>query len=305
MIACAVMIRSRAFASFLSFALLVFLALVASSCGEPIQPTLEVAPSSATLVTGREAQLTVTRRFPGGQVDDVTGRVAYTSSNRNVLGVTPTGRLVPGTQGGLAVIRVTDPASEAFATAAFTVVPPRVEAIDIIPSPAIVMAPMDRRQFEARGRFSDGVTRVVTGNVQWSSSNEAAARVGRTAADQGLVAAVATGDAIIVARDAETGVEGRTNVFVRGLGPQLVAIIVDPNPATVPVGGIQQFAALGVYDDKSTAAITTQVQWTSGDETILTIDANGLATGVKEGSTAVSAFVNDAQVRASAAVKVQ
>jgi hypothetical protein len=294
------MVRSR-----LAVLLFVLVSVIGFACGEPIQPTLEVAPSSATLVTGRESQLTVTRRFPGGQVDDVTNRVSYSSSNRNILGVSATGKLIPGEQGGSAVIRVTDPASEAFGTAVFTVVPPRVETIDVIPSPALVMAPLDRRQFEARGRFSDGVVRVITGNVQWSSSNEAAALVGRTPADNGVVAAVAPGDAIIVARDAETGVEGRTTVFVRGQGPQLVAVVVEPNPATVAVAGIQQFAALGVYADGSSTAITTQVQWSSGDETILTIDGNGLATGIKAGSTAVTAFVNSAQVRASAAVKVQ
>lgn len=285
--------------------LLLVLSVIGFGCGESIQPTLEVAPESGTIVTGREAQLTVTRRFPGGQVDDVTSRVSYTSSNRNILGVSDTGRLIPGAEGGSAVIRITDPRSEAFATAVFSVVPPRVESIDVIPSPAIVMAPLDRRQFEARGRFSDGVTRVITGNVQWSSSNEAAARVGRTAADNGVVAAVASGDSIIVARDSQSGIEGRTTVFVRGAGPQLVAVLVEPNPATVAASAIQQFAALGVYADGSSSAITTQVQWSSGDDTILTIDGNGLATGVKAGSTAVTAFVNSAQVRASAAVKVE
>lgn len=297
------MLRSRLVA--LVRVALVVLSVIGFGCGDPIQPTLEVAPASATLITGRESQLTVTRRFPGGQVDDVTARVNYTSSNRSVVGVSATGKLIPGNESGSAVVRVTDPLSEAFTTAVFTVVPPRVESIDVIPSPAIVMAPLDRRQFEARGRFSDGVTRVITGNVQWSSSNEAAALVGRTAADNGLVAAVAPGDAIVVARDSATGVEGRTTVFVRGQGPQLVAVVVEPNPATVAVAAIQQFAALGVYADGSSTAITTQVQWSSGDDTILTIDTNGLATGVKVGSTAVTAFVNDAQVRASASVKVQ
>jgi hypothetical protein len=285
--------------------LLLVLSVIGFGCGEPIQPTLEVAPASGTIVTGREGQLTVTRRFPGGQVEDVTTRVAYTSSNRNVLGVSESGKLIPGDQGGSAVIRVTDPRSEAFTTAVFSVVPPRVESIDVIPSPAVVMAPFDRRQFEARGRFSDGTTQTITGKVQWSSSNEAAAIVGRTAADNGLVAGIAPGDAIIVARDSETGVEGRTTVFVRGSGPRLVAIVVEPNPATLTVGGINAFAANGLYDDGSSKAITTQVQWSSGDDTILTIDGNGVGTGVKIGSTAVTAFVNDVQLKASAAVTVQ
>lgn len=274
-------------------------------CAEPIQPTLEIAPASGTLVTGRETQLTVARHFPGGQVDDVTHRVTYTSSNRNVLGVTPAGRLVPGQEAGSAIIRVTDPSSDAFAVATFTVVPPRIESIEVIPSPAIVMQPRTGRQFTARARFNDGVTSDVTARVQWSSSNEAAARVGRTPADNGFVDAVAEGDAVIVARDAESGIEGRTTVFVRGSGPQLVGISVTPNPALVPIGGTTQFVATGIFSDGSTSAITTTVQWSSSDEAILKIDASGVASGLAPGSVTVTAARSDSGIRASAAAKVQ
>lgn len=274
-------------------------------CGEPIQPTLDVAPATGTLVTGRETQLTVTRRFPGGHVDDVTAHVTYTSSNKNVLGVTSTGRLVPGVEEGSASIRVSDPSSDAVAVATFTVVPPRITSIEVIPSPAVVMEPRTQRQFTARARFTDGTSDDVTKRVQWSSSNEAAARVGVTPADIGVVSAVAEGDAIIAARDAETGVEGRTTVFVRGTGPQLVGISVTPNPAIVPLGGTTQFVATGIFSDGSTTAITAAVQWTSTDETILKVDANGVASGLAAGSVTVTAARADSGIRASAAAKVQ
>lgn len=287
-------------------AVLSLFALVLSfGCAEPIQPTLEVAPASGALITGRTTQLTVTRRFPGGQVDDVTHRVTYASSNRNVLGVTPSGQLVPGQEGGSVIIRVTDPSSDASAVASFTVVPPRIVGIEVIPSPALVIAPRTTRQFTARARFSDDSTDDVTKRVQWSSSNEAAARVGVTPADIGVVTAVAEGDAIIVARDAETGVEGRTTVFVRGAGPQLVAISVTPNPAVVPIGGTTQFVATGIFSDGTSNAITGAVQWTSSDEAILKVDANGLASGIAAGNATVTASRADSGIRASAAAKVQ
>lgn len=274
-------------------------------CGEPIQPTLDVAPASGLLITGRETQLTVTRRFPGGHVDDVTNRVTYSSSNKNVLGVTSTGRLQPGVEAGSAIIRVSDPSSDAYAVASFTIVPRRIESIEVIPSPAVVMEPRTQRQFTARARFSDGVTDDVTKRVQWSSSNEAAARVSIAPADIGVVSAVAEGDAIIIARDSETGVEGRTSVFVRGTGPQLVAISVTPNPAVVPLGGTTQFVATGIFSDGSSNAITPTVQWSSTDETILKVDANGVASGLAAGSVTVTATRADSGIRASAAAKVQ
>ena len=50
------------------------------SCAEPVEPTLDLTPTAQTLITGQPLQLTVTRRFPGGSIEDVTGSVTYTSS---------------------------------------------------------------------------------------------------------------------------------------------------------------------------------------------------------------------------------
>jgi len=283
-----------------------FSLLFAASCSEPMQPTLEVSPASTTLVSGKNTQLTVTRRFPGGQADDVTNKVTYSSSNKSVLGVDARGLLIPGTEGGTAVIRVSDPQSDAFALATFTVVPPRIEAIDIIPSPAIVMKPAEIRQFTATARFNDGVNRDVTGQMQWTSSNEAAARVGTTAGfDNGRVTAVTEGDAIIIARDAETGIEGRTTVFVRGAGPQLLAITLTPNPASVPVSGTVQFTALGIFSDGSSTSVTNTVAWSSSNEAVLKVDQAGLATGVASGMATVTVRRIELGIVASAEAKVQ
>ncbi len=68
------------------FALLFVLALpsLSTSCAEPINPSLDVTQYSDTLVVrqagqparaGQSQRLTVKRRFPGGQLEDVTTRV--------------------------------------------------------------------------------------------------------------------------------------------------------------------------------------------------------------------------------------
>jgi hypothetical protein len=92
------------------------------SCTAPVEPLLEVSPEAPRLAPGQEVQLTVTRRFPGGGIDDATGRVHYASSNRELLGVTPTGRLVARAGTGDVLVQVTDPTTDASALVAVRVV---------------------------------------------------------------------------------------------------------------------------------------------------------------------------------------
>ena len=72
-----------------------------------------------------------------------------------------------------------------------------------------------------------------------------------------------------------------------GSAPRLLGINVQPLTAKVVVGETKQFTATGVFDDGSTREITNEVVWHSTDDTVASIDAQGLATGLKEGATAL------------------
>jgi uncharacterized protein YjdB len=74
----------------------------------------------------------------------------------------------------------------------------------------------------------------------------------------------------------------------------LSSITVTPSsPNNLAVGGTQQFTAAGTYSDGKQSDITTQVSWTSSNTTVATISASGLATGVAEGSSVISASLNN------------
>jgi alpha-tubulin suppressor-like RCC1 family protein len=66
-------------------------------------------------------------------------------------------------------------------------------------------------------------------------------------------------------------------------GATLDSIAVTPVSSTVPAGQTLQFTATGTYSDSSTQTITSSVTWSSSSVAIATIDAAGLATGVKVG----------------------
>jgi hypothetical protein len=292
----------------LLFAVALALFVFFPSCAEPLQPTLDVTPASRTLVTGESAKLTVTRRFPGGAVDDVSTKVTYTTSDKLLATVSPQGVVTAVGDSGSVLIRVFDPTSDAVGVSTFTIVRPRVATIDLTPSPAVVMQRGTTRQFQAFATYTNGTRKDVTAQVLWSSTNEAAATVENAAPDKkGLVTAVAPGDATILATDAESNVQGRSTVFVTGTAAQLAAIMVTPNPATFAVGQTQPFKAVGVFSDGTSRDVTSEVTWTSSRADVATIDAKGEAKGVAVGETTITATgtVSSTAVKGSAAASVR
>ena len=82
-------------------------------------------------------------------------------------------------------------------------------------------------------------------------------------------------------------VTGNTARFTTLIG--LSAITVTPSNPEIPMGAMQQFNAMGTYSDNTTADITSLVTWSSNNTTVATIDDVGLALGLVEGATTITA----------------
>lgn len=287
---------------------LVLLSLLFTSCAAPVPPSLELTPASQTLVTNQPLQLTVTRRFPGGAIEDVTTRVTYSipAASKTVATVNERGVVVAGTDPGTVIVKAFDESSDATAVTTIVVVASQIASIELSPSPAIVMTRGTTRQFTATARLTDGTTKDVTRDVLWSSTNEAAAVVGNTQFDKGSVSAVAAGDTTILATDATTRIQGRSIVFVAGDSPVLTAIVVTPNPAVVAVAANVQFGALGILSDGTTKDLTRAVTWTSSRPDVATVNNVGMVAGVLVGDATITAQGPEptTTVRGSAAAKV-
>src|SRR5215469_8424830 len=67
----------------------------------------------------------------------------------------------------------------------------------------------------------------------------------------------------------------------------LQSIAVSPQGGTVAAGLTQQFAAIGTFSDGSSRP--TGVTWSSSDTTVATIDSNGLAKTLKQGTINITA----------------
>jgi len=71
--------------------------------------------------------------------------------------------------------------------------------------------------------------------------------------------------------------------------PVLMSIAVTPNKTIVANGKTRQLTVTGTYSGSSTQDLTTQVTWTSSDNTKVTVSASGLVTGISYGSATITA----------------
>jgi surface protein len=155
----------------------------------------------------------------------------------------------------------------------------KVHAVVVSPAAASLDVG-ETQQFEALVTNIDG--EEMDRNVQWSSSDEAVATVDA----HGLATAVALGGATIEARVGN--VRGSADLVVAPPAAVVERIVVLPATATIEIGETQEYTAT-VYDQYSEVMDGETVTWSSGDPDVVTVDADGLATGNAEGETSIVA----------------
>jgi hypothetical protein len=185
---------------------------------------------------------------------------------------------------GSATLNVTN------ATISSVVVSPQVQTI----------APLTRLQFAALGEFSDGTTQDITGDVNWTSTNTAAATVSNSA-PKGIATGVAAGSATISA--ALGAATGSSSLTVSSATP--VSITLTPATSDVAIGSYLSLHAVGKFSDGSTQPINLATAWsvTPSNGSIATVDQTGVVTGVATGTATVMAKIG--AVTATASLSVQ
>ncbi len=135
----------------------------------------------------------------------------------------------------------------------------------------------------ATGTFSDDTSQDVTAQVGWTSSDLSIATIDAT----GRITARSVGSATI-----SGSLQGRSvSVTVGVTGATLVAVQVTPDLPSVPAGVQVTFTLTGIFSDQTTRDLTSDITWTVADPSIATLSASGVASGVKPGTTAVTATV--------------
>lgn len=289
-----------------------FATLLIAGCGgdtikspdfESVLTAVRVAPQSASVPAGRTFQFSAVGEStlpPGSATPTQSGpleNVVWTSSNEAVATIDANG-LATGLSLGTTQIRASS-GGLTSAPATLTVGGAVLEAIEIQPNNPVV--PLGNTvALNAIGTFSDGDTNPVS--VNWNSGTPATVTVAPASGPSTTATGVAEGASLVTGSTTNAEgelIQGSTTVTVGPFQGELISLEVSPDPASQPLGRPQQFVVTGTFtaapgsgSTTVTRAVTSGVVWSVADNTVAGIDANnGIAIGIKVGTTLVTATV--------------
>ena len=201
-----------------------------------------------------------------------------------------TGYAINPSTGALTLVNTAGPGAFALAISSLPSSAATLQSITVQPSnPTITSSSLGlQQQFTATGNYSDGSTRFLTGSVTWSSSNSAVASISNAAGTNGLATTTGYGTATITATLG--AVSGNTTLTVNS--PALVSITITPSNPSLAQGTAMQLVATGTYADNSTQNLSQSVTWSETDSSVVSVDTSGLASGLVQGTTGVTASLN-------------
>ncbi|MGH9680584.1 MAG: Ig-like domain-containing protein, partial [Candidatus Acidiferrales bacterium] len=235
--------------------------------GSTVLVSLAVTPANPLISSGTTEQFTATGTYSDNTTQDLTGTVAWTSTNTAVATIGSSG-LANAVGGGTATIQAT--LGAVTGSTGLTVTTASLASIAVTPANPSIAKGLTQ-QFTATGTYSDNSTRNLTSSVTWTSGTTTTA----TITNAGLASALATGTTTIQAKSG--AIDGSTVLTVTP--PTLVSIAVTPANSSVLTGATLQYTATGIYSDNSSQNLTGSVTWTSTAPTVATISSAGLASG--------------------------
>ncbi|MEP5566501.1 MAG: Ig-like domain-containing protein [Halioglobus sp.] len=248
----------------------------------PVAVDLFVEPYGETYPDGLLVEFSAIATFDNGSSEDVTADAVWHSLNGDVI------QAVPGSPGRFYTVAE----GEADVTATFesivedapvTVRPARVTALQITPG-SVSAAAGTLIQLEATAFYDNLTSELVTDQAVWQSEDESVADVSATGETAGTLLLVAPGSTSVSADFA--GV--KQSIPVEVLPATLEQVVVQPFDVQMPLGNSQQYEAVGIYSDLSSAPLP-DATWTSSNDSVATINAAGEAFSIATGSTEITA----------------
>jgi uncharacterized protein YjdB len=242
-----------------------------------ILESINIAPANPVLLLGTIQQFTATGTFSDQSQHDITSSVSWDSSNHSLASISG-----GGLAAALALGSLTISASSGSVSASTTV---NVQAavlssITIHPGNGKV-AKLTRQQFNATGTYTDGTTHGLTGQVSWTSSNTAVAKIAKS----GLASALTPGTTTITATLGSINASATLKVT----NATIVSISVRPSGRTIAPVTTLSFTAVGLFSDNSTQVINRESTWTSDNPAVATIRAGSTVIAVGPGTANISA----------------
>lgn len=265
------------------------LLLPAAACGtngeaEPDLTSILVIPRTISTEVDQTQQYMAIAAYSDGSVADVTLQVSWESSDPDIADISETGLVTAKANGGATISASLEGVGD---SATVQVGPPPKELVSIAVTPEIASVMVNQtKQYTATATYSDRSTSEITADVAWTSSDESVVTIDAT----GLATGRAAGTAAITAT--LNGFTDSVDIQVTDQPRELVSISIAPRTARIGVGWTLQYTATAAYSDATTDDVTADVAWTSSNEAVVTIDAQGLAIGQSAGSAEIDASLS-------------
>jgi 6-phosphogluconolactonase (cycloisomerase 2 family)/urocanate hydratase len=251
--------------------------------------SIGVTPANPSVANGLTSQFIATGTYTDNSTQNLTGSVAWSSSNTGVASISNTSGS-NGLASALAqgTVTITAALGGVSGTAGLTVTAATLVSIGVTPAnPSIANG--TSQQFAATGTYTDNSTQNLTATVTWGSSDTSIAAISNASGSKGLANSVGQGAATITATLGT--VSGSTGLTVTPAA--LVSIAVIPDNPSIANGTSLQFTATGTYTDNSTQDLTSSATWSSSNTGVASISnasgSNGLASSASQGTVTITA----------------
>jgi hypothetical protein len=242
---------------------------------------IQVSPLLYSVAKGLGVQYSAQGIFSDGSSSPINEDVSWKSLNQDVATIDSNG-LAQGIVLGEAEISAS--LNSVTGQANLTVTAAEVTEIQVTPGNLTEPAGTTGN-LTAGALFTDGTSSDVTRAAAWTSSDPETVSVLNFGDNAGLALLRQPGRAIVTATLGSHA--GEAVIVVTDA--ELERILLSPVLYRLPTGLTVDFSAVGVFTDGSTTPIDNDVSWTSSDFSIATIDENGNAEGLEEGTTEIFA----------------
>jgi len=252
--------------------------------------SIDISPPGARLALGTRVNFRATGRYSDGTIQDLGTQVSWAVVDTAVASISN----APGNQGQATTLDtgttgITATLGGVVGNASLTTTAAQLVSINIVPSISSLPAGTGQN-LRAEGNFSDGSVQLVSEQVVWESDNTSIATVNNGALD-----ALAPGSARISARLG--GISGNATLTV--INATLSSLQINPGAPMLAVGTQTQLQATATYSDGSQSDVTTQVVWSSVDDTRLLaqngIGQQGRLIALASGNVVVTASLDGVQ----------
>ncbi len=273
--------KQKRFLTVVSLLLVVCMLLPFAACTQQDVQSIELDRATLTINVGEEQTLSA-MVIP----DSAASLLGWQSSNNSIATV-DSGK-VKGIAEGTALIRATAGTKRAECTV--TVVDPNkeIEAESVVLSQTSLTLPLNSVATLTASVLPIRANQTIT----WSSNRPDIASV-----NSGTVTALANGVAIITA-SASNGVYAQC-IVTCGAGAVISGVTIDPSAAELSVGKTVKLQA-----SVQPADADQSLSWTTSDQTVATVDTEGLVTAQDKGTATITATAADGTHSATCTITV-